>query len=165
MGRPRVAVLEVADLKGMPPQLRPGVINFVLNDIGFRDKTPLGLRLVQNKALTQFKQVLSIPAIVVHKSLFVAILSGHSLGIATCEKPELLRESDFGSLILRNCHLSSLFPSACSYRLQHHHDSAPFWVGCAWNQEFGVSRAAGQRPASSVESWCVYFVLNSAGFS
>ena len=67
VGRPRVAVLEVADLKGMPPQLRPGVINFVLNGVGFRDKTPRGLRLVQNKALAQFKQVLSTPAIVVHK--------------------------------------------------------------------------------------------------
>ena len=33
--RPRVAVLEVADLKGTPPQLRPDMVNSVLNGVVF----------------------------------------------------------------------------------------------------------------------------------
>ena len=32
------------------------------------------------------------------------------------------------------------------------------------NQESGVSRATGQYVSSSVEIWCVYFVLNGAAF-
>ena len=73
------------------------------------------------------------------------------LASQSAKNPELLRGSDVASLFLRNCVLSSLFPVACSYRLQHHHGSAPLMVGCAWKEEFGVSRATGQ-PSQSLQA-------------
>ena len=62
-------MLEVADLESMPPQLRPGVLNFVLNCVDFRDNTLWGLRLIQKKDLTQFKKVLIVCAEVIYVAI------------------------------------------------------------------------------------------------
>ena len=108
-------MLQVADLKGMPPQLRLGVINFLLNGVDFRDNTHWVLRLVQKNDLTPFKQVLSIPAIVCAEVFLSRFLfCGHPPGIAFCEGQNscgLVREPDFfASLFLRSCVLSNLLP-------------------------------------------------------
>ena len=58
---------------------------------------------------------------------------GHPPGIAICEKPELVREPDFGSLCLRSFVLSSLLP--CSYSLHHRRGSEDMKPVVNWKQK------------------------------
>ena len=114
----------------MPPQLRPGVINFVLNGVDFRDNTPWGLRLIQKKDLPQFKQILSIPAVGCAEVKIVAIPFLWSPSWL-----HILRKSELWSARARArlpfsvpeelCPQQSSFLLRAVYRLQHHHDSAP----------------------------------------
>ena len=114
-----------------------------------------------------------------HQRLFVqkSILSrfffcGHPLGIAFCESQsssELVREPYFVSLCLSSLCLQP--------GLRHHHDSAPLMVGTKnWGQSsywptLSISASSGKGPLDLdvlppqfIETWCVYFVLNGAGF-
>ena len=99
----------------------------MLSGVDFHDNTPWVLRLVQNNPPVQFKQVLSTPAIVVHKSLFVAISflwppSWHrNLRKARARARARLRFS----VPEEFCPQQSSLDLRAVFRLRHHHSSAP----------------------------------------
>ena len=115
----------------------------MLNGVDFRDNTPWGLRLVQNKAHLQFTQVLSTQRLFVCAQVtwcrdFLWSPSWHrNLRIARSLARARLRFS-----VLEVCVLSSCF------------------LGI--NQESGVTRATSQHCVHL--SWCAYFVFNDAVF-